>query len=50
MSENTEEDLSLDYEEEDLKELADEYDDFEFDPPDENKAKQLNSGNHRQFL
>lgn len=45
MSETTEEDLSLDYEEEDLKELADEYDDFEFDPPDENKAKQLNSGN-----
>ena len=45
MSENADEDLSLDYEEEDLKELADEYDDFEFDPPDENKAKQLNSGN-----
>lgn len=45
MNESTDEDLALDYEEEDLKELADEYDDFEFEPPDENKAKELNTGN-----
>ena len=44
MSDN-EEDFSLGYEEENLKEIVDECEEFEFGPPDENKAKQLNTGN-----
>lgn len=45
MSDNIGEDFSLGYEEENLKEIVDECEEFEFGPPDENKAKQLNTGN-----
>lgn len=45
MDSSDDEALALNYEEEDLKELTDENDDLEFGPPEENKAKQLNTGN-----
>ena len=42
--ENIDEKLALDYEQEDLLDSYDEEDD-DFGVPDENKAKQLNTGN-----